>query len=150
MNLTGAETAPNIAEITVLGDRVHLALEVYVGNLETFEALLEDRGFRREFISTIIGRLRYLTQRIHYLTAYDVEQRFFRFLYEQYGPVEKCSVEIPKKEIAAAIGTIPETLARLILRLRERGDIEWKGSTITLRKGFWEDREENSGDRPAR
>ena len=116
----------------------------------TFEALLEDRGFRREFISTIIGRLRYLSQRIHYLTAYDVEQRFFRFLYEQYGPVEKCSVEIPKKEIAAAIGTIPETLSRLILRLRERGDIEWKGSTITLRKGFWEDRDENPVDRPAR
>ena len=116
----------------------------------TFEVLLEDRGFRREFISTIIGRLRYLSQRIHYLTAYDVEQRFFRFLYEQYGPVERCTVGIPKKEIAAAIGTIPETLSRLILRLRDRGDIEWKGSTITLREGFWEEMEENTDDRPGR
>jgi CRP/FNR family transcriptional regulator len=106
----------------------------------TFETMLGDRGFRREFISTIIGRLRYLSQRIHYLTAYDVEQRFFRFLREQCGPVERCTIEIPKKEIAAAIGTIPETLSRLILRLRERGDIEWKGSTITLREGFWKDK----------
>ena len=116
----------------------------------TFQALLEEQGFRQEFISTIIGKLRYLSQRIHYLTAYDVEQRFFRFLYEQFGPVEKCEVEIPKKEIAATIGTIPETLSRLILRLRERGDIEWKGSTITLREGFWEDREKNPGDGPGR
>jgi len=42
MNLTGAETAPNIAEITVLDDRVRVALEIYVGNLDTFEALLPD------------------------------------------------------------------------------------------------------------
>ena len=112
----------------------------------TFEAMLDDRSFRGEFISTIIGRLRYLSQRIHYLTAYDVEQRFFRFLYEQCGAVEKCTVEIPKKEIAAAIGTIPETLSRLILRLRDRGDIVWKGSVITVRKGLWEEQGMPPGD----
>ena len=123
---------------------------VYAFSGSTLQALLEDRAFCREFISTLIGKLRYLSQRIHYLTAYDVEQRFYRFLYEQCGPVEKCKVEIPKKEIAAAIGTIPETLSRLILRLRDRGDIEWKGSTITLREGFWEDMEENPGDGPDR
>jgi CRP/FNR family transcriptional regulator len=123
---------------------------VYAFSGSTFQALLDEGGFRREFISTLIGRLRYLTHRIHYLTAYDVEQRFFRFLYEQCGPVEKCRVEMPKKEIAATIGTIPETLSRLILRLRDRGDIEWKGSTITLREGFWEDMEENPGDGPDR
>jgi CRP-like cAMP-binding protein len=55
--------------------------------------------------------------------------------------VESCTVRIPKKEIAAAIGTVPETLSRLILRLRDRGDLEWKGSTIMLREGFWEEQE---------
>ncbi len=112
----------------------------------TFQAMLEDRAFRREFISTIIGRLRYLSQRIHYLTAFDVEQRFFRFLYEQCGAVDTCTVEIPKKEIAAAIGTVPETLSRLILRLRDRGDIAWKGSVITVRKGLWEEQGMLPGD----
>jgi len=42
INLTGAETAPNIAEITVFDDRVEVALEVYVGDLKTFEALIPD------------------------------------------------------------------------------------------------------------
>jgi len=42
INLTGAETAPNIAEITVLDDRVEVALEVYVGDLKTFEPLIPD------------------------------------------------------------------------------------------------------------
>ena len=85
--------------------------------------------------------MRYLSRRIHYLTAYDVEQRFLRFLHDQCGPAERCTLQIPKKDIAAAIGTVPETLSRLILKLRERGDIEWKGSTITVRAGLWDEKE---------
>jgi hypothetical protein len=42
INLSGAETAPNIAEITVFDDHVEVALEVYVGDLKTFEALIPD------------------------------------------------------------------------------------------------------------
>ena len=42
INLTGAETAPNIAEIYVLDDRVKLALEVFVRDLEMFEELVPD------------------------------------------------------------------------------------------------------------
>ena len=42
INLTGAETAPNIAEITVFDDRVEVALEIYVGDLEIFEPLIPD------------------------------------------------------------------------------------------------------------
>jgi hypothetical protein len=42
VNLTGAETASNIAEIYVLDDHVRVNLEVYVGDLEQFEELLPD------------------------------------------------------------------------------------------------------------
>lgn len=42
INLTGAETSPNIAEITVLDDRVNVRLEVYVGDIETFRDLVPD------------------------------------------------------------------------------------------------------------
>jgi hypothetical protein len=42
INLTGAETTPDIAEITVFDDRVEVALEVYVGDLKTFEELIPD------------------------------------------------------------------------------------------------------------
>ena len=42
MNLTGAETAQNIAEIYVLDDHVKVNLEVYVGDLEKFEELVPD------------------------------------------------------------------------------------------------------------
>lgn len=43
MNLTGAETAANIAEIIVLDDKVTVRLEIYVGNLEAFADLIPDQ-----------------------------------------------------------------------------------------------------------
>jgi len=51
INLTGAETARNIAEITILEDKVHVALEVYVGDLATFEALLPDEWLNKDVTS---------------------------------------------------------------------------------------------------
>ena len=42
VNLSGAETAPNIAEVTVFDDRVEVALEIYVGNLKVFKELIPD------------------------------------------------------------------------------------------------------------
>ena len=43
INLTGAETSPNIAEITVFDDHVSVRLEIYVGDLELFKALIPDK-----------------------------------------------------------------------------------------------------------
>ncbi len=40
INLSGAEVAPNIAEITVHDDHVKIVLEAYVGDLETFVDLV--------------------------------------------------------------------------------------------------------------
>ena len=46
INLTGSETAPNIAEIYVLDDRVRVRLEVYIGDLEKFDDLVPDDWLR--------------------------------------------------------------------------------------------------------
>ncbi len=42
INLTGAETSPNIAEIYVLDDHVRVNLEVYIGDIPVFEDLVPD------------------------------------------------------------------------------------------------------------
>jgi hypothetical protein len=46
INLTGAENAPNIAEIYVQDDHVKLVLEIFVRNIETFVDLLPDETFK--------------------------------------------------------------------------------------------------------
>ncbi len=51
INLTGSETAPNIAEIYVLDDRVRVKLEVYVGDLDKFDDLVPD-----DFLRDATGR----------------------------------------------------------------------------------------------
>jgi hypothetical protein len=46
INLTGAQSAPNIAEIHVNDDHVRLVLEIYVGDLDKFIDLLPDEFFK--------------------------------------------------------------------------------------------------------
>ena len=48
INLTGSETAANIAEIYVMDDHVKLVLEVYVGDLEVFADLVPDDWLKQE------------------------------------------------------------------------------------------------------
>jgi hypothetical protein len=48
INLTGSETAPNIAEIYVMDDHVRLVLEVYVGDLESFQELIPDDWLQQD------------------------------------------------------------------------------------------------------
>jgi hypothetical protein len=46
INLTGAETSPNIAEIYIEKNRVRVVLEVFIGDLEVFEDLVPDDWVR--------------------------------------------------------------------------------------------------------
>lgn len=104
--------------------------------------LLEQESFRNELIGFLMKKQRYLTERIYYLTTHDVEERFYHFLQEQYGKRETYTLELPKRDIAAAVGTTPESLSRLIQRLKQAHQLQWEGKQIRLAPGFWRDRGE--------
>jgi CRP/FNR family transcriptional regulator len=95
-------------------------------------ALLAREDFRNDFIAMLMRKQRYLAERIRQLTTSSVEERFFHFLREQYGEARVIPVGMNKKQFAAAIGTTPETLSRLIRRLRAAGALTWQGNTIRL------------------
>ncbi len=105
---------------------------------EQFMSLLDDRLFRNEFITMLMAKQRYLTERILYLTSYDVEERFFRFLIERYGIRNSYAPDISKKEIASVIGTIPETLSRLLDRLKRQGTISVSGNILQVQPDYLE------------
>ena len=99
--------------------------------------LLAEEGFRNDFIAMLMAKQRYLAERIQELTTKDVEHRFFTFLRSQYGEKETIFTPLSKKDIAAAIGTTPESLSRLILRLTEDEIIDWQGKEIRILSNPW-------------
>lgn len=118
---------------TALADSVLFSMD-----RETFEKLLDNAEFRDDFISVLMKKQRYLAGRILYLAAYDVEERFFRFLADHYGKKQAYEITLSKKDIASAIGTIPETFSRLLQRLTSRRVIQWEGNRLSLSENFWD------------
>jgi len=99
---------------------------------ERIHRLLDQEDFRNGFVAMLIARQRYLTERIQELTTRDVEERFFNFLQSQYGSKPSFYIPLSKKDVAAAIGTTPESLSRLIFRLSEEKVLEWQGHEIRM------------------
>lgn len=111
--------------------------EVLVFPREGIHRLLAEEGFRNDFIALLMAKQRYLAERIQELTTKDVEHRFFTFLRAQYGEKELIHTPLSKKDIAAAIGTTPESLSRLIQRLTDDGIIDWQGKEIRILANPW-------------
>jgi CRP/FNR family transcriptional regulator len=107
--------------------------EVLLFPRRAIERLLEQADFRRDFMASLMGKLRYLTERILQLSTSDVEQRLLQFLADHAGGKPSFEVTLSKKDVAAAIQTTPETLSRVILRLTQSGALAWDGRRVTLR-----------------
>jgi len=97
-----------------------------------FNRLLDDSEFRDDFIDNLMHKLRYLADQVQFLTAHDVEDRLFRFLKDRFGNGGNIHTALTKKDVAAAIGTTPETLSRLLQKLNEAGRLSWKGRWIRI------------------
>jgi CRP/FNR family transcriptional regulator, dissimilatory nitrate respiration regulator len=110
---------------------------VFILPKHQFHCLLERESFRNDFFVFLMKKQRYLAERIRYLLSHEVDERFFMFLREHYGEKEVIVPGISKKDMAAAIGTIPETFSRLLLRLKTESIAQWEGGEIRLKEGFW-------------
>jgi CRP-like cAMP-binding protein len=111
--------------------------DVLVFPKDGIHRLLAEESFRNDFIALLMAKQRYLAERIQELTTKDVEHRFFTFLRSQYGEKERIKTPLSKKDIAAAIGTTPESLSRLILRLTDDEIIDWQGKEIRILSNPW-------------
>lgn len=99
--------------------------------------LLEDPAFRREFLATVMRKVRFLGNQIFVLSSCDVRERLVRFLEQRYGRRSAYDIELTKKEVAAAIATTPETLSRVLARMEADGVLSWKGDTIRCHAEVW-------------
>jgi CRP-like cAMP-binding protein len=133
------------AEVILFEERVYPVTAVALTDILIFKlprrdllGLLRQEDFRNDFIAMLLRKQRYLAEKIRQLTSQDVEERLRAFLREQYGEQPQINAEINKKQMALAIGITPETLSRLLLQLKRRKCLTWKGGMITSTPTFWQ------------
>lgn len=105
---------------------------IYYIERDFFLDLLKEKDFMRLFVSNLFKKMRYLADRVAFLNAYDVEERFFIFLNDHFGLEPVIGVDLSKAEMAEAIGTIPETMSRVLGRLKINDLVQWDKNEIRL------------------
>lgn len=106
------------------------ACDVIVFPRTDMHRLLDSVPFRNDFLRMLMKKQRYLAERIVQISAHDVEDRLLWFLREQFGDAPVMQLSVTKRNVAAAIGTTPETLSRILLKLKKRRILSWQGKTI--------------------
>lgn len=116
---------------------------------ETRVILIPARQFREllehntkiciKMVSGFAKRLRHLNQHIEELTLKDVTKRVAGFILKEKKTTGKksnglqfVSLQISKNDLAAYLGTIPETLSRTLKKLQDEGMINVDGKNIEI------------------
>lgn len=110
---------------------------VFILPKKQFHDLLNKVSFRNDFIVFLMNKLRYLTKRMTQMQAHEVDQRFILYLKENYPKSNRIIPGMSKKDMAAAIGTTPETLSRVLLKFKKENVLVWEGKEIICKEGFW-------------
>jgi len=111
---------------------------VFVLPRHQFYCLLDNASFRNDFIVFLMHKQRYLTERLMHFQSHCAEHRFFLFLRDHYGRRDQISPGMSKKDMAAAIGTTPETLSRILADLKAGGLLIWESGKIEIKKEYWD------------
>ncbi len=99
------------------------------------EMIIRQPDLSLKILNAYSKRLRYFVSQIVKLSMQDVKSRFARYLLEKSEKTDNkfiCNLNISKKELASLLGTIPETLSRVLRLLKEEGIIEENGNRIVI------------------
>ncbi|PJB76596.1 MAG: Crp/Fnr family transcriptional regulator [Acidobacteria bacterium CG_4_9_14_3_um_filter_49_7] len=93
-------------------------------------------GFSMRLIGLLARRLQYFVTMIEELVTSDVRQRFIAYLVHlsEDRNNTRFRLPVPKGELAALLGTTPETFSRLLHQLDSEGVVKIHGREITLLK----------------
>lgn len=112
-----------------------LKSEVIFLSRNAFRQLIgSDPSIAMNMLAILSQRLKYFTRLVEDLSLKEVPQRlaaYLNFLLQQEKSTT-VSLRISKGQLASLLGTIPETLSRIMSRMASRGLIEMQGRRITI------------------
>lgn len=119
-------------------DAVTPATVAWLPSRALFDLLAEEPAVARDLVADLAGRVVHFTSVVQTLTL-DVPARLARYVFQRAlasGRTTPRGLEVDlgmrKRELAEAIGTVPETLSRAFARLKADGYLEVQGSRVTV------------------
>lgn len=92
-------------------------------------------GLAMNMMAALSMRLKKFSQMIEALSLKEVPGRLashILYLSEQQNDADEVDLKIAKNHLASLLGTIPETLSRILTKMQNQGLIDSSGSTITI------------------
>jgi len=137
------ETGDNFAEVPVLDGQCFPAsaaalepTEVLFFPRQFFLRLLEQHPtLAINMLKSFARHLRRFSHLVDNLSLREVPGRLAAYLLqlsEQANDADQVDLDLTKRQLAARLGTIPETLSRVFYRLSREGVIAVEGTQITL------------------
>ncbi len=112
------------------------AVEVlFFPRLAFLELLEQQPQLAINLLISFARHLRHFAQLVDSLVLQDVPARLAAYLLQlpaQESDADTVILDLPKGQLAARLGTIPETLSRVFARFSREGLVKVKGSQITL------------------
>lgn len=100
------------------------------------ELVADNPSLAMNMLAVLSRRLRQFTEQIENLSLREVPARlaaYLLYLYDKNGEKSEVVLEVSKGQLASLLGTIPETLSRMLSRMVKAGLISVRGRTIRLR-----------------
>lgn len=99
------------------------------------ELITRDPSMAMNMLAMLSKRLRYFTQLVENLSLKEVPQRLAAYLLVLGNMKDKentVELDIAKGQLASLLGTIPETLSRILNKMSSQGYLEVEGRQIRL------------------
>ncbi len=96
----------------------------------------EESGLALTMLAVLSRKLRHFTHLVESLSLKEVPGRlasYLLYMSEQSGSGDTVELEISKTQLAAVLGTIPETLSRIFSKMAASGLITLHGRTIEIK-----------------
>jgi CRP/FNR family transcriptional regulator len=109
----------------------------YFPRKKFMDLIKEEPSVVMNMMANLSMRLQHFTRMIESLSLKEVPGRLAAYLLyhcEQTGCSDSVEMDISKGQLASLLGTIPETLSRILRKMSEKGILEVKGRKVRLLK----------------